>query len=216
MDQNWRFFPSIHVKSPFGKPCLFQVRFNRGRRPASVQCTNTRPIHNLLLVLPCCINVLVHPAPFVQHAAARRPSTTGHLGNLERWSHQYQHITLLLRPWSLFSFYRRRRFIALSIMPLSSGHVTCSGCMFQTVFSFWQRVQPFMWRPIFTSSVFWRASHILACLLTLNFPNWQVHKPLLACNSILSEISCFRNLRMRLILGNPSFAENCWKCSAPK
>ena len=32
--------------------------------------------------------------------------------------------------------------------------------------SFWQRVQPFMWRPIFTSSVFWRAGHILACLLT--------------------------------------------------
>ena len=31
---------------------------------------------------------------------------------------------------------------------------------------FWQRVQFFMWRPIFTSSVFWRAGHILACLLT--------------------------------------------------
>ena len=52
--------------------------------------------------------------------------------------------------------------------------------------SFWQRVPPFMWWPIFTSSVFWRAGHILACLLTPNFPNWQVHKPLLACNSILS------------------------------
>ena len=51
--------------------------------------------------------------------------------------------------------------------------------------SFWQRVQPFMWRPIFTSSVFWWAGHFsmsfdwLAAKVEcdwLLFDMWRVQK----------------------------------------
>ena len=48
--------------------------------------------------------------------------------------------------------------------------------------SFWQRVQPFMWWPILTSSVFWRAGHILACLLTGWLQRLIVTRCHLACD----------------------------------
>ena len=61
------------------------------------------------------------------------------------------------------------------------------GKIVQANVSFWQRVQPFMWRP---SSVFWRAGHILACLLTGWLQRFTVIGCHLACDGCKKKPWC--------------------------
>ena len=67
--------------------------------------------------------------------------------------------------------------------------------------SFWQRVQPFMWRP---SSVFWRAGHILACLLTGWLQRLTVNGCHLACDGCKKK-PC---TRLRTTPKSPKIQEN--------
>ena len=78
--------------------------------------------------------------------------------------------------------------------------------------SFWQRVHPFMWQPIFTSSVFWRASHILACLLTGWLQRLTVTGCHLACDGCKKK-PCSRLQTSTILWHLPSFQLASNHCS---